>query len=218
MLGLVEHGFKGLNGLEMQLPAGVRIFEWRSAKVYLMEDIQEVAMAEVERLMQSLPQWRREKVLAMKNENGRRESVLAFALLMTALRQECQIEEEVEFEYNEHGKPQLVGHGDVHFNISHCREAVACVIADREVGIDVESRGRYKETLAKHILSEREWTDVQNSDDRDLAFTILWTKKEAMVKKNGTGISGGMKHVLDECQQDDIKTYIEERYVCSVAM
>ena len=24
--------------------------------------------------------------------------------------------------------------------------------------------------------------------------------------------------VLDECQQDDIKTYIEERYVCSIAM
>ena len=89
---------------------------------------------------------------------------------------------------------------------------------DREVGIDVESRGRYKETLARHILSEREWTDVQNSNDRDLVFTILWTKKEAMVKKTGTGISGGMKQVLDECQQDDITTYIEERYVCSIAM
>ena len=200
------------------MPAGVRIFEWRGARVYLMENIQKVAMAEVERLTGALPQWRREKVLAMKNENVRRESVLAFALLMMALRKEWQIGEEVEFEYNEHGKPQLAPHADIHFNISHCREAVACVIADREVGIDVESRGRYKETLARHILSEREWTDVQNSDDRDLAFTILWTKKEAMVKRTGTGISGGMKQVLDECQQDDITTYIEEQYVCSVAM
>ena len=200
------------------MPAGVRIFVWRDAKVYLMEDIRKVAMTEVERLMAVLPQWRREKVLAMKNDSVRRESVLAFALLMMALRQEWQIEDEVEFEYNEHGKPQLARHADIHFNISHCREAVACVIADREVGIDVESRGRYKETLARHILCEREWKDVQNSDDRDLAFTILWTKKEAMVKKKGTGISGGMKKVLDECQHDDIKTYIEEQYVCSVAM
>ena len=200
------------------MPVGIRTFEWRGARVYLMEDIRKVAMAEVERLMAVLPQWRREKVLTVKNENVRRESVLAFALLMMALRQECQIEEDVEFGYNEHGKPQLARHADIHFNISHCREAVACVIADREVGIDVESRGRYKETLARHILSEREWTEVQNSDDRDLAFTILWTKKEAMVKKKGTGISGGMKQVLDECQQDDITTYIEEWYVCSVAM
>ena len=203
---------------KLQLPVGVRTFDWCGAKVYLMENIQKVAMAEVERLTRALPQWRREKVLAMKNDDVRRESVLAFALLMTALRQEWQIEEEVEFEYNEHGKPQLARHADIHFNISHCREAVACVIADREVGIDVECRGRYKETLARHILSEREWTDVQNSDDRDLVFTILWTKKEAMVKRTGTGISGGMKQVLDECQQDDITTYIEERYVCSIAM
>ena len=46
----------------------------------------------------------------------------------------------------------------------------------------------------------------------------MWTKKEAVVKKTGTGISGGMKQVLDECKQNDITTYIEERYVCSVAM
>ncbi len=202
----------------LHLPAGVKIFEWRGAKVYLTEDIQQVSMQDVERLMMSLPQWRREKVLAMKNDSARRESVLAFALLMAALRQDWQIEDDIEFEYNEHGKPQLARHADIHFNISHCREAVACVIADREVGIDVERRGRYNETLAKHILNEREWADVQNSDDRDHAFTILWTKKEAVLKKNGTGISGGMKTVLDECKEGDIETYIQRNYICAVAL
>ena len=31
---------------KMQLPAGVRTFEWCGARVYLIEDIQEVAMVE----------------------------------------------------------------------------------------------------------------------------------------------------------------------------
>ena len=46
-----------------------------------MEDIRKVAMAEVERLMQSLPQWRMEKVLAMKNDDVRRDNLLAFCFL-----------------------------------------------------------------------------------------------------------------------------------------
>ncbi len=202
----------------LQLPADVKTIEWRDSKVYLMEDIQRVSTQDVERLMLSLPQWRREKVLAMKSDSVRRESALAFALLMTALRHDRHVEEELEFEYNEHGKPHLARHADLHFNISHCKEAVACVIADREVGIDVERRGRYKDTLAKHILNEKEWTDVLNSDDRDLLFTILWTKKEALLKKTGTGICGGMQPALDGCREEDIKTYVRERYVCSVAL
>ncbi len=196
----------------------VKSFQWCGAKVYLIEDIQSVPMSEVERLMQSLPQWRREKVLAMKSDGVRRESVMAFTLLMTALRQDFHVEDEIEFVYNEQGKPRLTHHPDIYFNISHCQQAVACVIANREVGVDVERRGRYKETLARHILSDEEWQRLERSEQVDLDFTILWTKKEAVLKKTGTGISGGMKRVLEECGKDDIKTYVSEQYVCSVAI
>ena len=33
--------------------------------------------------------------------------------------------------------------------------------------------------------------------DADLVFTVLWTKKEALMKLIGTGISDDMKTILD---------------------
>ena len=43
-----------------------------------------------------------------------------------------------EFSYGEHGKPFLKNYPDWHFNISHCKNAVCCVLSRENVGIDIE--------------------------------------------------------------------------------
>ena len=49
------------------------------------------------------------------------------------------------------GKPWLEGHPEIHFNISHCAACAACALGDAPVGIDVENRFPWKESLAARI-------------------------------------------------------------------
>ena len=51
------------------------------------------------------------------------------------------------FQFNEHGKPYLVGHEGVYFNISHCREAIAVGVSNREIGIDIEGHKHFSHAI-----------------------------------------------------------------------
>ena len=139
-------------------------------------------------ILKDMPEWRREKVLRIKNPG-------------------------------EHGKPSLAGHEDIHFNLSHCRRAVACVVDTRPVGVDIECLGRYKRPVAEHTMSEKELSEIAEGD-ADLVFTVLWTKKEALMKLIGTGISDDMKTILDRYDGQVVFDTIVCRqvgYVCTHA-
>lgn len=141
---------------------------------------------------------RREQALRFKHERGQRTCVLAYLLLKKALREEFGIADNPLFEYGEHGKPTIVGHPDIHFNLSHCREAVACVVSRWPVGIDVESVSRYKEALVNYTMNDYEQAQIAAAERPDAAFTRLWTMKEARMKLTGEGITNNLKTVLDD--------------------
>ena len=84
----------------------------------------------------------------------------------------------------------------LHFNLSHCKKAVACVLSERPVGVDVETIGRYSESLARHVLSPDEFDLVSSSPTPQIPFIRLWTQKEAVLKLRGTGISEGLRDTL----------------------
>lgn len=162
--------------------------------VYLNDDI---AHFDLEAALPLLSEQRREQCLRFKHELGRKQCAAAYLLLCEALRKEYGITELPVFEFGEHGKPAIVDHSDIHFNLSHCREAVLCVVSDKPVGCDVESIGRYKETLARYTMNDEEMQQITNSERPDVAFIRLWTMKEAVLKRAGTGITDNMKTVLD---------------------
>ena len=162
--------------------------------VYLNDDIEHF---DLEAALPLLSEQRREQCLRFKFELGRKQCAAAYLLLCEALRKEYGITEPPVFEYGEHGKPAIVGYPDIHFNLSHCREAVLCVVSDKPVGCDVESISRYKESLARYTMSDEEMEQITNSDRPDVAFIRLWTMKEAVLKRAGTGITDNMKSVLD---------------------
>lgn len=145
-----------------------------------------------------LTEQRREQALRFRHEQGRRTCVLAYLLLMRALRTEYGLTASPVFGYGEHGKPFIVGHPEIHFNLSHCREAVACVVSDRPVGIDVESVRQYKDSLARYTMNDDELRLIAEAERPDVAFTRLWTMKEARLKLTGEGIRNDMKTVLSE--------------------
>ena len=158
--------------------------------IYLNDDI---AGFNLDAALPLLSEQRREQVLKFKHEQGRKTCALAYLLLCEGLRKEYGITEKPVFEYGEHGKPFLVGHADIHFNISHCREAVLCVISDRPVGADIESIRDYKDSLARYTMNDDELARINGSP---LEFIRLWTMKEAVLKLSGDGIRSDMKTVL----------------------
>ena len=173
---------------------------------------------DLEAALLELSPERREQALRYRHELGRRQCALAYLLLKRALHEGYGITGNPRFNYGEHGKPLLADYPDIHFSLSHCREAVACAVSDRPVGIDVESIGRYREQLAAYTMSEDERAAIAAAPSPEVAFTRLWTMKEALLKCSGQGIVDGLKTVLEGVDESLFTTVVDpsERYIYTV--
>jgi len=102
----------------------------------------------------------------------------------------------LEFRYGPHGKPALSlepGKRDLRFSVSHCRDrALYAVAQSRDVGIDVECvrADIPAEAIAARFFSAHETAGLRTLPpaDRPRAFFRLWTRKEAFLKAQGTGL------------------------------
>lgn len=175
---------------------------------------EEIWEFDLEAALREISEQRREQALKFKHEQSQRLSVLAYLLLKKGLREGYGITDNPLFEYNEHGKPSIIGHPEIFFNLSHCKEAVVCVISDKPVGVDVESIREYRESLVRYTMNEKEICEIESAEHPDVAFIRLWTMKEATLKLLGTGISKDMKSVLDGTKK--YTTVERQRYIYTV--
>jgi 4'-phosphopantetheinyl transferase len=94
-----------------------------------------------------------------------------------------------------HGKPELLdASADLCFSVSHSGDwIVVAVTSGGAVGVDVEQRGRPRDLLgvARLVLSagERAVLDGCPPDARACGFLRYWTRKEAIVKATGDGLT-----------------------------
>lgn len=102
--------------------------------------------------------------------------------------------QELRFATSARAKPVLSGPGaGLHFNLSHSGElALLGVSPDAALGVDIERVRRLDDgaALAGANFSAREyaaWRAVPPGQ-RDLAFFLCWTRKEAYVKAVGEGL------------------------------
>ena len=166
-----------------------------------------------------LSEQRREIALRYRHELGRKTCAIAYLLLCEGLQKEYGITEKPVFEYGVHGKPKIIGRPEICFNMSHCREAVVCALSDREVGVDVETVSHYRENVMRYTMNEREIAEIMQAERPDVAFTRLWTMKEAVLKCSGEGLRNNMKEVLND-MPSSITTVVssDKRYVYSVCL
>lgn len=190
-------------------------------KIYLRTDLEQLDDKDVEELITELPEWRREQALKFKFLSGRRECATSYLLLCKALQDCYGITDKPLFGYRENGKPYLAEHPDIHFNMSHCRNAVICALNDSPIGVDIERRRQAKDELIRHTMNDEEIGKIKDSDDKDFAFTKLWTRKEAFVKLTGLGIQDNLKDILKTFDPSEtiIETVEDEekRYAYSIA-
>ena len=191
-------------------------------KVYIKEHLASITDEELEAAIASLPAWRREKALRFKHQQGRIECAFSYLLLCQALRETYGITEQPSFLIGEHGKPELSLNSKLstlNFNLSHCKSALAVALSATPIGIDVESVGRYSESLARHVLNDSEFAEVSQSPNPQIPFTRLWTQKEAVVKLTGRGIDDDLPNLLLKYNNVSLRTeeHLAQGYILSVA-
>jgi 4'-phosphopantetheinyl transferase len=94
------------------------------------------------------------------------------------------------------GKPELEG---LHFNVAHAEDRILIAVAAEPVGVDIERVRPMPEvgSLAEQVFSSDEfaaWQEFPPGRRHD-AFFWLWTRKEALLKGIGLGISQHLKDV-----------------------
>lgn len=101
--------------------------------------------------------------------------------------------DEVAFRYGPRGKPELSGRegAPLDFNLSHSGDLALCVVARWPVGIDLE---RLREVPDADLIAARFFTPAEVAlqrvaINRDAAFLRQWTRKEAIIKAVGVGLS-----------------------------
>ncbi len=94
---------------------------------------------------------------------------------------------------NEHGKPYLPDHPQVHFSLSHSGDYAVCVLTDAAVGVDIEQIRPFDwQRAAKRAFTETQyaWLMTVPEAERLDAFFGLWTETESRLKQSGKGLSG----------------------------
>lgn len=203
-------------------------------KYFIDDNLTPLSTEELTEELQHVSDQRKGKVMKFRFESGKMQSLRAYQLLQKLLREEYGITTPPVFKELENGKPVIIGHEDIHFNLSHCKHAVACAVSDKPIGIDIERvNDKLNESLIKYVFSEREQEMILNASGLSkegllqtpqIMFTQLWTKKEALVKLTGRGISGKeqLVPILEDWHNGTsdydfiTKQSTDNRWICSI--
>ena len=182
--------------------------------IYINENTDEL---DIETALSEVSAQRREKALKFRHEKGRRLSLAVYLLLKKGLREEFGITENPVFSYSPEGKPFLPDHPDIHFSFSHSGTVALCAIDRVPVGADVEVPRKITPELTTYTMNDEEVSRITASEDPQMAFLSLWTKKEAVLKLTGEGIRNNMKNVLTDSDTYLIETVTTKNYIFSIA-
>ncbi|MCL2592691.1 MAG: 4'-phosphopantetheinyl transferase superfamily protein [Defluviitaleaceae bacterium] len=91
------------------------------------------------------------------------------------------------FSSTENGKPCLADRPNIHFNISHTGNYVACAISNEPVGVDIEIIKLISPKIAERFFTQDEIAYIDTTEDV-FRFYEVWTKKESFIKFKGKGL------------------------------
>lgn len=192
----------------------------------LFDDMTQCTEQEVARLLPLVSDQRREQALAYKHLLGQFCCLKSYELLLQLLTHyplpiinyPLPITHYPTFLYNEYGAPYL--ERGPYFSISHCKHGIAVAISEMPIGIDIEHIRTAKPDLVARTMNENEQQQIWSSDQPDVAFTSLWTQKEAVLKMQGTGIISDIKNTLVALENIDLQTKvnIDKQYAYTLAL
>ncbi|WP_347217415.1 4'-phosphopantetheinyl transferase superfamily protein [Chryseobacterium sp.] len=191
-------------------------FEQRLRMVILYTFINESKHQDLlDRYLSSFPEDFQQGILKYRRWQDAQLSLLGRVLLQLGLKSYYHVDDAQILRSDDH-KPYLKDQ-DLHFNISHSKELVACVIAEFPIGIDVEFIDHtlhYQDFQFQ--MTKSEFDKIEGSEDQIGDFFSYWTRKESVMKAHG----GGMMIPLDsfeilnnECKIDSKKFFTKDFFI-----
>lgn len=154
-----------------------------SVRVYWL-DCRKVDPAE-ERVWALMSEKRRDKLRAIRDETGRRQSAAAeLALALAMARENGTQPQAVNWHALPGGKPEV--EGSLRFNLAHAGDVAVCAVCEQSVGVDVEAPRQIPAAMRRKIYSAAE----QDRPDDMLRWT--WVAKESFIKLTGEGLKRSM--------------------------
>jgi len=146
---------------------------------------------EWESLCKGLPDQLIEKSYRFKSWREKAMRLYGWQMLLKELDKinEPKLIHAVKFE--EKGKP-FFENTNIFFNISNSKNTVIVVIAPYRVGVDFEFLRTDKKMIYPRVFCREEIEFLERSKNERTDFIKLWTRKEAVVKLFGGGISMGL--------------------------
>lgn len=169
---------------------------------YTVNDISDFSDEELKKCFFQMIPERMDKVRRYQNEIQKKCTIIGELSAKKLLSEASQKPiDSFEIFPDKNGKLKQNNHPGLFFNISHSETKVAVVVADEEVGIDIEVFRPIHLKLAKrictdeellyifgHIPDEAEYLSNKNNDIIR-RFLEIWTAKEAYFKCTGKGIT-----------------------------
>ncbi len=164
--------------------------------LWLLDGVDQISYDAVSCLLPTLSLRREQAACSLRSREAQVQRFFAELLLRRAVRQEFGLPELPAMQAGEKGKPFFPDFPALQFNLSHCKNAVACALDTAPLGVDVQElrplhrRSGQKEPAIYRILSPRErtWvTEAACDAERDVRFLTVWTCKEAYGKALGCG-------------------------------
>jgi len=142
--------------------------------------------------LKKIPLAEREKIIHFRHWEDRQAALFGRLLLKEGLVQYPGLSLQ-QLRYSHYQKPFIEG---VHFNISHTRKCVGCIISDtHRVGIDIEYVSPIDLKDFRNCFNSHEWETICQSPNPHYTFFLYWTKKEAAIKADGRGMNLVLRNV-----------------------
>ena len=154
-----------------------------------------IAEPDAARLMALCSRAERARAARLRRGDARRRSLLTRGVARTLLALRLDTEpERIPLHADAAGKPRLTARGDLRLSIAHAGGVAAIAfVAGREVGVDVEVRDPELDVdaIVRRFFPRHEAAQLfaLPTPERRVAFFRSWTRKEALAKAYGTGLS-----------------------------
>lgn len=161
-------------------------------------------IAELDKLSALLTTAECQRAQRLRSTQQRQQFIITRAMLRQYLALLTNSDPtDLKIDYMEHGKPILTQQptqGDIRFNVSHSHDRALIAIAQgRNIGIDIE---QINDTTNIDAIVARYFSATEQAEFNALpsalkaqAFFACWTRKEALLKAIGKGISYGVSHI-----------------------